>query len=59
MIFRDSLGQCVTRQVVVLIGPLGGFGNLVRKSCGGENLRQQRVRIQGDLETILSNCSGE
>ncbi len=48
MIVGNRGGQRIPGQVVVLIGPLGSVGNLVRKCRGSENLGQQRIRIQRD-----------
>jgi hypothetical protein len=39
MVVRNCPGEFVASQVMVFVGPFGGFGNLIGKSGGGENLR--------------------
>lgn len=48
LIRRYGPGEIIATQVMVLIRPSGGIRNLIRKCRGGEDLRQQRIRIQSD-----------
>jgi hypothetical protein len=48
MILGNCPGQFVSAQVMVLIGPPRGVGDLVWKSCRRQNLRQKRVGIKGN-----------
>jgi hypothetical protein len=46
LVCRDGLRQGIASEVVMLVSPLGGVGNLVRKTGSGQDLRQKRIRIE-------------
>jgi hypothetical protein len=44
----DGLGEGIAGHEAVLLGPGGGVGNFVPEGGGGEDLREERVGIEGD-----------
>src|SRR5579864_719651 len=46
LIVLNGVCQFIAGHAAVLVRPVGCVGNLVRKSCRGQRLRQQRIGIQ-------------
>jgi len=44
----DGLCEGVSRQIGVLLGPVGGVGDFLPEGGGGEDLGEERIGVEGD-----------